>query len=137
MLPNQFLKCLFGFGFALVQIKHDGRLSLIQCGSCSLSPAQKNYATIELEASAIMWAVFKCDHYLRGMRSFVVVTDHKPLKGIFEKPLGAMMNGCLQGIREKLFIYKFSLKWNASGMELRLVSRRNSTIIELLLFYVR
>jgi hypothetical protein len=75
---------LHGLGYALLQMERDGRPRLIQCGSCSLSPAQKNYAIIELEASAILWAVVKCDHYLRGLTEFEVKTDHHPLIGVFK-----------------------------------------------------
>ena len=81
-LPTELLtdaSRLFGFGFALVQIDVTGDLRLVQCGSCALTAAQKNYTTIELEASAILWAIVICDHYLRGMRKFKVVTDHRPL----------------------------------------------------------
>ena len=58
-LPTQLLtdaSRLFGLGFALVQVETGCPLRLIQCGSCALSPAQKNYATVELEATAILWA---------------------------------------------------------------------------------
>jgi transposase InsO family protein len=115
-LPTELLtdaSRLYGFGFALVQKEPEGALRLIQCGSCALTPAQKNYATIELEASAILWATVKCDHYLRGMKSFLVITDHKPIKGAFAKPLAAMQNDRLQRIREKLLIYNYEIDWKA------------------------
>ena len=120
-LPTQLLtdaSRLFGLGFALVQVESGNPLRLIQCGSCSLSPAQKNYATVELEATAILWAVNKCDHYLRGISSFSVITDHKPLLGVFEKPLAAMANDRLQRIREKLLPYNFKLEWTAGKTHL-------------------
>ena len=60
-----------------------------------------------------MWAMIKCDHYLRGMRKFRVMTDHKPLQGVFSKPLAALNNDRLQRIREKLIIYNFELVWKA------------------------
>ena len=45
---------LYGLGFALIQKASDGQsISLIQCGSCSLSETQQRYATIELECLAI------------------------------------------------------------------------------------
>ena len=66
-LPTELLTVvsrLHGFGYALVQLEVHGALRLIQCGSCSLSSAQRNDATVELEASTILWAVVKCDYYL-------------------------------------------------------------------------
>ena len=47
-----------------------GELSLIQCGSRSLTPTQQRYATIELECLVIVWAIQKCDYYLRGLPHF-------------------------------------------------------------------
>ena len=55
---------LHGLGYALVQKSRKGELSLIQCGSRSLTPTQQRYATIELECLAIVWAKQKCDYYL-------------------------------------------------------------------------
>ena len=56
-LPTQLLTDAsppFGLGYALIQVEGASPLRLIQCGSCALSPAQKNYATAELEATAIL-----------------------------------------------------------------------------------
>ena len=58
---------LHGLGFALVQRGKDGRPRLISCGSRSLTGAEKNYATIELELLAVWYAVKKLSFYLRGM----------------------------------------------------------------------
>jgi hypothetical protein len=102
---------LFGLGYALLQRETNGQPRLIQCGSCSLTPAQRNYATIELEASAILWGAVKCNHYLRGLALFDIFTDHKPLVGAFKKPLAAMGNDRLQRIRERLLAYSFELSW--------------------------
>eukprot|EP00095_Tigriopus_kingsejongensis_P006382 snap_masked-scaffold117_size339417-processed-gene-0.0 protein:Tk06382 transcript:snap_masked-scaffold117_size339417-processed-gene-0.0-mRNA-1 annotation:"PREDICTED: uncharacterized protein K02A2.6-like" len=55
---------------------------LITCGSSSLSDAERNYATIELELIAVWWAVDKSSFYLQGIPSFTAVKDHKPLVGL-------------------------------------------------------
>ena len=47
---------LHGLGFALIQREMDGRPRLISCGSRSLTSAEKNYATIELELLAVWYA---------------------------------------------------------------------------------
>ena len=56
-----------GIGFALIQQSPEGPAEVIQCGSRSLTPAEKNYAIIELEALAIAWAIKKAEFYLRGI----------------------------------------------------------------------
>jgi hypothetical protein len=48
---------LYGLGYTLIQREKDGRPYLIQCGSCTLFPAQKNYAVVKLELTAVWWAV--------------------------------------------------------------------------------
>ena len=103
---------LYGLGFALIQKTPDGNsISLIQCGSCSLSETQQRYATIELECLAIKWAVNKYNFYLRGLPAFTVLTDHRPLVGIFRKQLQELDNARLMGIREKLTNFSFEVKW--------------------------
>ena len=48
-----------GLGYVLIQEQHQGP-RLITCGSRFLSEAEKNYAVIELELLAIVWAIQKC-----------------------------------------------------------------------------
>ena len=107
---------LKGLGFALIQVK-EGKDSnqqdtrLIQCGSRSLSPAEKNYAIIELEALAISFGLGKCRHYLAGHPRFHVITDHKPLLGIWTKPLSQLGNQRLLKIVLSTADYSFDIKY--------------------------
>ena len=100
---------LHGVGFALMQ-KHLDGLKLVQCGSRSLTSAQTRYAVVELEMMAIQWAVEKCKYYLTGA-NFKVVTDHRPLLGIFSKNICDIENTRLQRYREKLSSYNFEVQW--------------------------
>ena len=102
---------LFGIGYALVQRDDNDKLRLIHCSSRSLTPAQRNYAAIELECMAIVWAVQKCDYYLKGISEFTVITDHRPLLGIFVKPLNDLHNARLLRFREKISDYPLKIKW--------------------------
>ena len=86
---------LKGVEFSLIQRDEQQRIRLIQCGSRSLLPAESHYATIELEALAIVYAVEKCRQYLYGAE-FVIVTDHRPLFGVFSKPPDVVDNARLQ-----------------------------------------
>lgn len=100
---------LYGLGYALIQYDNK-RPRLIQCGSRSLLPAESRYATIELECLAVQWATQSCKHYTLG-KAFKIVTDHKPLLGIFAKPLSEVLNNRLLRFREKMVDYRFSIAW--------------------------
>jgi hypothetical protein len=106
--------CLHGLGYALIQHEKDDKgIRLVTCGSCSITDAQKRYAPVELECLAIVWAITKCSFWLRGSPGFRVVTDHNPLLGVFQKPLGEIDNPRLQRLRTKVASYTFTIEWQA------------------------
>ena len=49
--------------------------------------------------------------YLLGLPNFKIVTDHKPLLGIFEKYIFKINNPRLQRLRETIQAYNFTVKW--------------------------
>ena len=100
---------LHGLGFVLMQ-QHNDKTKVIQCGSRSLSSAEKNYSTLELELTAIVWAIQKCNFFLRGMEKFEVVTDHRPLIGIFAKQMPQIDNTRITRLHEKVLDYPFEVK---------------------------
>ena len=101
-----------GLGFVLLQQDpKTGNRHLIQCGSRSLSSPESRYAVCELEGLAILYGIEKCRHYLLGMENFTVVTDHKPLKGVFAKDLPDVQNVRLRRYRERLTGYTFKIEW--------------------------
>ena len=102
---------LFGVGFALLQ-KDPGTdtHALIQCGSRSLNSAESRYSTSELECLAIYHAIKECEFYLQGI-NFKVLTDHRPLVGVFLKPLHEIENARLLRFREKLAHFSFSVEY--------------------------
>ena len=102
---------LHGIGYALVQHGKDGRLRLVQAGSRSLAPAEKNYAPIEAECLAAVWGITKCRYFLYGCQNFNLVTDHQPLIGIFRKDISEVENRRLQRFREKIVDYSFTVEW--------------------------
>ena len=101
-----------GIGFCLVQEDTEEMAPLlIMAGSRFLSPAEKNYAVIELELLVIQWATEKCRLYLAGA-DFTIVTDHQPLLGILNrKNLKAINNVRIQRIMSKLLEYSFKVEW--------------------------
>ena len=87
---------LYSMGFALMQTEPiTQKRHLVTCGSKSLTETQQRYATIELECLAIMVAVRKCDFYLRGLPTFEVITDHRPLLGVFKNDIFKLDNARL------------------------------------------
>ena len=102
---------LQGLGYAMGHFVN-GRFRIVAfCVSKSLTLTQQRYATIELECLGVHFAVDKCSFYLKDATSFNVVTDYKPLEGIFKKDLFDIGNPRLQRIREKLLEYNFSVTW--------------------------
>jgi hypothetical protein len=93
------------------------RYRTVACGSRSLNPAESRYAPIELECFGVSYALTKCHFYLAGSpRPFTVITDHKPLVGLFEKPLSEVPNARLQQLRLRMEGYHFSLQWQAGKL---------------------
>ena len=101
-----------GLGFVLLQQDPStGNRHLIQCGSRSLSSPESRYAVCELEGLGILYGIEKCRHFLLGMENFTVVTDHKPLKGVWKKEIPDVENVRLRRYRERLTGYTFQIEW--------------------------
>ena len=71
-----------GLGAALIQDKKP-----VAYASRSLSDSEKNYAPIELELLAIVFAMQKFVQYVFGNAAVTVHTDHEPLVHIWRKSL--------------------------------------------------
>ena len=103
--------------YALLHQEKNNTQQLITCGSCSLYDTQNRYATIELECLAIQYGISKCHFYLQGhfylegLPNFDIITDHKPLLGIFEKYIFKVDNPRLRQLREKMQAFNFQVKW--------------------------
>ena len=67
-----------GLGAVLLQYHH-GELFPVAYASRKLLPREKNYATVEKECLALVWAIGKFDVYLYGCE-FTIQTDHRSLE---------------------------------------------------------
>ena len=91
-----------GVGAVLLQ---DGRA--VAYHSHALSPAEQGYAAIEKECLAIVSACVKFDHLLFGKANVRILSDHKPLTTIFERPLEA----CPKRLqRMRLALQRYSIR---------------------------
>ena len=73
----------------------------------------ENYSTLELELTAIIWAIQKCNFFLNGIEKLKVVTDHRPLVGIFAKNMPHIDNARITRLLEKVLDHPFEVKWMA------------------------
>lgn len=76
--------------------------------SRALNTAEANYAQIEKEMLAIVFACTKFHFFIYGQET-VVRTDHKPLLGIMKKELSTIPSTRLQRMKIRLMKYKLQL----------------------------
>ena len=96
-------------GAILTQVQ-DGVEVAIAYASRQLKPSEENYATIQKECLAIVWAIKYFHHYLFGQPHFTVVTDHCPLQWIKTmKTKNQMIQRCICEIQG----YSFNVKHRA------------------------
>ena len=72
----------YGVGVVLTHIFRDNSEKPVCYTSCTLSPAEKNYAHIEKNMLAVIFAIRKLHQYLYG-HVFKIITDHNRLLGLF------------------------------------------------------
>ncbi len=67
-----------GRGAVLAHLYPDGRERPVAYASRTLSPAERNYAVIDKETLAAVWAVTVMYYQYVAGREFVLYTDHDP-----------------------------------------------------------
>ena len=74
-----------GMGLVLTQSnpRDENDKRVIWCDSTSLTPAQARYSSIYGEHTAMVWAILKCQYWLRGIGHFTVYTDQIALHHLY------------------------------------------------------
>lgn len=108
----------YGVGSVLSH-RIDGIDKPIYFASGTLSNAEKNYSQIEREALAIIFGVKKFHKFVYG-RSFILVTDHQPLKVIFNPDKGISVMAASRLVRWSLILsaYNYQIEYR-KGSELK------------------
>ena len=84
----------YGIGGVLMQMT-DGKQHPVAFCSRTLTVTEQQYAQIERECLACVWTCEKFTQYLRGLESYRLITDHKPLVPLIgEKDLNMVPLRC-------------------------------------------
>lgn len=104
-----------GIGAVLLQ-EVNGKYMPVQWASKKLTPTEKRYGISEKEMLAIFWGVKKFEYDLRGRR-FKLITDHKALEQIRNKPDYAnnRINRWIERIQEFDFSVEYQSPENLVG----------------------
>ncbi|CAH2085636.1 unnamed protein product [Euphydryas editha] len=100
----------YGVGAVLSHIMDDGHERPVAMSSRTLHTHERRYSQLDKEAAAIMFGIQKFHNYLAG-RYFTVVTDHKPLLGIFnpKKPMPVILSPRLTRIAIALTSHDYDI----------------------------
>ena len=93
-------------GAVLSHIMKNGSEKPIYFASRALSKAEQNYAQIEREGLAVIFGVSKFHKYIYG-REFTIITDHKPLLGLFKEDRAISPTGSARVQRWALVIASY------------------------------
>ncbi|UYV70680.1 K02A2.6-like, partial [Cordylochernes scorpioides] len=101
----------YGIGAILSQIDHGVERPVV-FASRTLNKTERRYAVIDREALAVIFAVSKFYQYLLG-RKFKILTDHKPLIGLFNpsKPIPQVLSPRMLRWCLTLSAYSYSIEY--------------------------
>ena len=102
-----------GLGFIACQKLPDGKYNVIQVGSTSLTPAQRNYSVYELELLGLAFSARKCHHFLaHNPNKITFFTDHAALSNFENVQLDTIKNFRTLRLLEDLMLLPMIMKSN-------------------------
>ena len=126
----------YGLGVVLSHITVDGKERPVSYASRTLSVAERNYAHVEKEGLALVFAVRKFHQFLYGIK-FALFTDHKPLLGLFSEKAELPVRAAARVLRWALLLsaYNYTLEYrpgsgnaNADGLSRLPLDARNGEV---------
>lgn len=98
-------------GYVLLQL-HGSTWKCVDADSRWCTDTISRYAIVELELTAVEWAMPKSHLYLLRLPTFQLVVDHQGLVTILDKyTLDAVKNPKLQRLKERLSLFIFTTTW--------------------------
>ena len=91
---------------------------LVYAGSRFTKASERGYAPLEGEALAVSWSLEHARIFILGCPDLTIVTDHKPLLGIYNnRELASIENLRVQRFKSRTLHYRFNIKhctgkWN-------------------------
>ena len=101
----------YGIGAVISHVMPNGKERPIAFASRTLQPSECNYAQLEKEALALVFAIKKFHLYLYGRR-FTLITDHKPFLAILgsKKGIPPLAAARLQALLLSAYNYELEFK---------------------------
>lgn len=105
----------YGIGSVLSHVTKEGEERPIAYSSRTLNSSERNYSQLDKEALAIVWSVKKFYNYLCA-RHFTLISDHLPLKYIFDPKKGIPAMSAARQQRYAAFLsgFNYSIEYRRS-----------------------